>query len=219
VRELREGELDRDKTLGVKKFLSDLASSVEAEDAALAEERRLLAEEARRLEEAGEDGGETAPSGPPGPLRSGMEVLAGPSRRRGLLRRRDRKGRWVVAIGSLRMSFAEGELVPLRTGGQAAEAEARRPLIAAADLDGSRSAGPEINLRGMRPPEALDALRRQIDGAILAGLHEFAVIHGKGDGVLQKAVHDCLRDEPAVADYYFSRPELGGFGRTEVVLK
>jgi DNA mismatch repair protein MutS2 len=218
VRELREGELDRDKTLAVKKFLADLAVSVEAEDAALEEERRLLAEDARRLE-AGEEGGEAVPAAPPGPLAPGMEVLAGPSRRRGTLRRRDRRGRWVVEIGSLRMNFAEEELVPLPAGGRAAGEEALRPLIAAADLDGSRSASPEINLRGMRLEEALDALRRQIDGAVLGGLHEFAVIHGKGDGILQKAVHDYLRDEQAVADYYFSRPELGGFGRTEVVLK
>ncbi|MDR2160013.1 MAG: Smr/MutS family protein [Treponema sp.] len=215
VRELREGELDRNKTLGVKKFLSDLAASVEAGDAALEEERRLLAEDARRLEEAaGEGGGGTAPAALPGPLTPGTEVLAGPSRRRGLLRRRDRQGRWVVEIGSLRMRFSEGDLIPLPAG-----EPARRPLIAVADLDGSRRAGPEINLRGMRLEEALDALRRQIDGAVLGGLHEFAVIHGKGDGILQKAVHDYLGNERAVADYYFSRPELGGFGRTEVVLK
>ena len=218
VRELREGELNRDKTLGGKKFLANLAASVEAEDAALAEERRFLAEDARRLEESGRDGAAVS-SAPQGPLRPGMEVLAGPSRRRGTLRRRDRQGRWVVEIGSLRMSFPEEELVPPPAGERTAEEQARRPLIAAADLDGSRSAVLEINLRGMRPQEALDALRRQIDGAVLGGLRGFAVIHGKGDGILRKAVHDCLRDEQAVADYYFSRPELGGFGRTEVVLK
>ncbi|GHV54377.1 hypothetical protein AGMMS49579_14820 [Spirochaetia bacterium] len=65
----------------------------------------------------------------------------------------------------------------------------------------------------------MEALRRQIDAAVLGGLHEFAVIHGKGEGILQKGVHDYLKKESAVADYYFSRPELGGFGRTEVILK
>ena len=67
--------------------------------------------------------------------------------------------------------------------------------------------------------EALESLRRQIDAALLYGLREFAVVHGKGDGILQKGVHQWLKQEPAVADYYFSRPELGGFGRTEVILK
>jgi len=77
----------------------------------------------------------------------------------------------------------------------------------------------EINLLGMRLEEALENLRRQIDAAALAGLREFSVVHGKGDGILQKGVEDYLRNDPAVANYYFSRPELGGSGRTEVVLK
>ncbi|MDR2952371.1 MAG: Smr/MutS family protein [Treponema sp.] len=54
---------------------------------------------------------------------------------------------------------------------------------------------------------------------MLAGLREFSVVHGKGDGILQKGIQDYLRSDPAVADFRFSRPELGGFGRTEVVLK
>jgi DNA mismatch repair protein MutS2 len=58
-----------------------------------------------------------------------------------------------------------------------------------------------------------------MDAALLGGLREFAVVHGKGDGVLQKAVHEFLKKQPSVADYYFSRPELGGFGRTEVILR
>lgn len=77
----------------------------------------------------------------------------------------------------------------------------------------------ELNLLGMRLNEALEALGRQIDAAVIGSLHEFSVVHGKGDGVLSKGVHDFLRKDPRVADYYFSRPESGGFGRTEVMLK
>jgi DNA mismatch repair protein MutS2 len=71
----------------------------------------------------------------------------------------------------------------------------------------------------MRLDEALEALRRQTDAAVLNGLGTFSVIHGTGEGILQKGVHDWLKKEPSVADFYFSRPELGGFGRTEVVLR
>jgi DNA mismatch repair protein MutS2 len=45
------------------------------------------------------------------------------------------------------------------------------------------------------------------------------VVHGKGNGVLQKGIHAYLKNDPSVADYYFARPELGGFGRTEVILR
>jgi DNA mismatch repair protein MutS2 len=77
----------------------------------------------------------------------------------------------------------------------------------------------ELGIRGMRLAEAIDALRKQIDAAVLSGLGRFAVIHGKGGGILMKGVHEYLAGDPRVAEYYFSRPELGGFGRTEVILK
>jgi DNA mismatch repair protein MutS2 len=226
VREIKEneGELTREKTLKVKEFLADLERSVEEENAGLEREEQSLEEERRRLEaqeegETGEAGGKAGI-----PLMPGTEVLAGPSRRRGRILRPDKKasrgeGRpgassWIVEIGSLKMSFAETELVPL-----APSKEAPRPVIAQADLASPAGAQGEISLRGMRLEEALEALRHQIDAAVLSGLREFSVVHGKGDGILQKGVHDYLRNESAVADYYFSRLELGGFGRTEVILK
>ncbi|MCL2600205.1 MAG: endonuclease MutS2, partial [Treponema sp.] len=56
VRELREGEVTREKTLKVKEFLGELARTVEAEDAALEAEKQAIAEE-RRSGEARPGGG------------------------------------------------------------------------------------------------------------------------------------------------------------------
>jgi DNA mismatch repair protein MutS2 len=229
VRELREGELDREKTAGVKKFLSDLARTVEAEDRALEEETRLLAGERRRVEAAYAEGPAENPAAdnPAGPgasprapaLGPGVDVLAGERRRPGRVIRLDRKASgeggniWLVETGSLKMAFPEEALVPL-----APPKERPAPRISA-EYDAAPAASFEISLRGQRLPEALELLRRQIDAALLSGLKTFSVIHGKGDGILQRGVHDYLKKDPAVADYYFSRPESGGFGRTEVVLK
>jgi DNA mismatch repair protein MutS2 len=241
VREVKEGELSREKTLKVKEFLKDLAGSAAVENEALEAESRVLAEERRRLEQpveaeygstfggnaegsaAAQSDGES-PGGRSGTglaIEPGAEVLAGEFRRRGRVIRADRKSRkespalryWIVEIGSLKMSFPETELVPVRP------LPGTKPLIAAADLAQTPQALFELSLRGMRLEEALEALERQIDAAALAGLHAFSVIHGKGDGILQRGVHEYLKTQPMVADYYFSRPELGGFGRTEVALK
>ncbi|MDR1858631.1 MAG: Smr/MutS family protein [Treponema sp.] len=211
VRELREEELTREKTLKVKEFLGELARTVEAEDAALEEEERAIAGERRRAEnQRGTDDGGTTDFAP------GMEVLAGEQRRRGVLVRRAKKSAgenaWVVEIGPLKVSYPERELVP-------ATPLPRKPVAASVELAAIPAARAEINLCGLRLEEAFEALRRQIDAAVLHGLGGFSVVHGKGDGILQKGVHDWLKKEPSVADYYFSRPELGGFGRTEVVLK
>ncbi|MDR2403830.1 MAG: endonuclease MutS2 [Spirochaetaceae bacterium] len=219
VRELKEGELTREKTRSVKDFLSDLESAVIAGVKDLEREDEALEEERLRLEsaEAGETaGGEEPPEKPAAELSigPGAEVLTGPFRRRGRVLRAGRKGAWIVEVGSLRMTLEERELIPVRSSRQE-----EKPLITRADLAEDTRAMFELNLRGMRLEEALDSLGRQIDAALLSGLREFSVIHGKGDGILRQGVHEFLKKAPQVADYYFSRPELGGFGRTEVVLK
>jgi DNA mismatch repair protein MutS2 len=241
VRELKEGEINREKTLGVKEFLRDLERAVSAEEAALETEEEQLSGDRRRLEAGdyeGDAGGKSGGRGARGSkasgrkvsdreaagpgeesgkaplsIRNGAEVLAGESRRRGTVIRPGKKGTWVVEIGSLKMTFDERDLIPVLP----AQGD-KVPLVLQADLAGDTQACFELSLRGMRLDEALEALRRQIDAAVLMGLHEFSVVHGKGEGVLQKGVHDYLKHQNQVADYYFSRPELGGFGRTEVIL-
>jgi DNA mismatch repair protein MutS2 len=206
VRELREGEITREKTLRVKEFIAGLEEAVEAEDRALEAEMADITDIAKE-----------PPAGGPA-LAPGVEVLAGEQRRRGRIVRLDRKTAdavtWIVELGSLKLSMDEKELTPV-----ASPKTPPKPLAASLDLAVSQGPQIELSLRGMRLEEALDSLRRQIDAAVLAGMHEFSVIHGKGEGILQKGVHEYLRNENAVADYYFSRPELGGFGRTEVILK
>jgi len=215
VRELKEGALSpeealsREQMLKVKGFLNELAQTVEAENAALDEEERAIAKERRRADSGVEPAASFAP---------GMDVLAGGSKRRGVLVRLDKKSpagnTWIVEIGSLKISFPEQELVPA-----ASTRRSPQPVTAQVDWAEVPVARAEINLCGMRLEEALEALRRQTEASMLCGLKTFAVIHGKGEGILQRGVHEWLKKDPFVADYYFSHPELGGFGRTEVVLK
>jgi DNA mismatch repair protein MutS2 len=206
VRELKEGEVDREKTLKVKEFLAELARNVENESAALDEEERTIIEQFRQ--NTNETVSVLAPD---------MEVLAGSSKQRGVIIREDKKSSagnsWIVKIGSIKMSFPEKDLIP------ASGVEANKTASWDAEYGLSAAAVFELKLIGMRLEEAKDALRRQIEAALLSGLKTFAVIHGKGSGILQKGIHDYLKNDPAIADYYFARPELGGFGRTEVVLK
>jgi len=208
VRELKEGEVDREKTLKVKEFLNELARNVENESAALDEEERVIREQFLKPET---DAASSAAFIP------GMEVFAGLSKQRGVIVRTGKKSAdgnsWIVKVGSLKMSFHEKDLTP------AAPAKTSSSASWAAEYGVSGSAVFELKLLGMRLEEATEALRRQIEAATLSGLKTFSVIHGKGSGILQKGIHDYLKKEPAVEDYYFSRPELGGFGRTEVVLR
>jgi len=220
VRELKEGEIDREKTLKVKEFLNELGSYAETESKILTTEERAIREQVLKSEKINtEQKIEFAP---------GMEVLAGVSRQMGIIIRTDKKSSrsvdaetsWLVEIGSLKMSFPESELIPVPQKASAKSNKKQKSFTAwAADYGSSNDVVYELKIRGMRFEEAMDAVRRQVDAAILTGLRTFAIVHGKGHGILRQGVHDFLRNHPAVADFHFSRPEVGGFGRTEVVLK
>ena len=207
VREVKEGEVSREKTLKVKDFLLELDRAVDRESENLGTMQAELYEQEKAIM-----GDEDGPAGTE--IRPGLTVLAGGKRLRGKVRRPAKKGFWVVEIGSVSMIFPEKELVV-----EGRPQTAVKP--ASVSIDYRLPAGtiaPELNVRGMRLADAIDALQRHIDSALVLGLNEISVIHGKGDGILQLGIHDYLRGQNVVADYHFSHPDMGGFGRTEVTL-
>ncbi len=76
------------------------------------------------------------------------------------------------------------------------------------------SPGIEINLRGQRADEALEALERYLDSAYLAGLPFVRIIHGKGTGKLRQVIREALSHNPNVKSYEAGRGNEGGEGVT-----
>ncbi|MFQ3547023.1 MAG: Smr/MutS family protein [Termitinemataceae bacterium] len=232
VREVREGELTRDKTLAVKEFLAGLEQQVRETDRQLEAEARTLQEMEAQLAAdvyavsatASEpDSGKQSrsvrqrfgsKSMVPLVFKADAEVLYGPSKRRGRLVRQEKKGFWIVEFGAVKMQVPEQDLtlVPPKQ-------EATVSVVTQYDISETMTPKLELNIRGERLEDALELVRKQIEGAALTGLYEFSIIHGKGDGILQRGVHEYLKQHPLVADYYFASPEQGGFGKTQVVLK
>jgi DNA mismatch repair protein MutS2 len=194
VRELREGEITKSKTKRAKQFLHDLTEQLE--------------EKTAETEGAAERG---APPEEAVPFREGMEVVFSENRNRGVLLRKNKEKRWVVAVGNMKIEADETELRPLKP-------EKERPV--AVDYSAEKVQIPmELDIRGMRYEEAQGELRKYLDNAVLQGMERLEIIHGKGEGVLQDAVRKVLRELPVVEDFSFAPPEIGGFGKTIVVLK
>ena len=74
----------------------------------------------------------------------------------------------------------------------------------------TQSAKNELDVRGMTADETVALVERFIDGAQLRHLNQVTIIHGKGTGVLRKAVHECLKRSRQVKSY-----RLGRFGEGE----
>jgi DNA mismatch repair protein MutS2 len=75
-----------------------------------------------------------------------------------------------------------------------------------------------LDLRGKRGDEAVKELTWYLDEAIRRNLHQLEIIHGKGDGILKKLVHEHLATRREVKHHELAPWERGGPGCTLVEL-
>lgn len=74
----------------------------------------------------------------------------------------------------------------------------------------------EIDVRGMRGDEALQAVTYFIDDAILVGSSRVRILHGTGTGALRQLIRDYLKTTPGVTLFRDEHVQLGGSGITVV---
>ncbi|MCI6693107.1 MAG: endonuclease MutS2 [Clostridium sp.] len=82
-----------------------------------------------------------------------------------------------------------------------------------------KSVESRVDLRGMDSEEACYRVDKYLDEAYMANLGEVTIVHGKGTGVLRKAINDMLKRHPHVKNYRLGEYGEGGDGVTIVVLK
>ncbi len=73
---------------------------------------------------------------------------------------------------------------------------------------------PDLDIRGMRGDEALQAVRYFIDDAVLMGVQRVRILHGKGNGILRSLIRQYLSAEPTVTSYHDEDVRFGGAGIT-----
>jgi DNA mismatch repair protein MutS2 len=76
-----------------------------------------------------------------------------------------------------------------------------------------------LDIRGEYAEDALTRLMNFTDEAIMLGIPEIKIIHGRGNGVLRQVVRDYLYSVPEVASLGNEVTERGGDGATLAVLK
>ena len=119
-----------------------------------------------------------------------------------------------VKVGNL---FTTVEIRSLRKIDREPSRSAKQGAKAA--YDSGNTVSREIHLRGMTVEEAKEELDRFLDRAVVAGLQQVYVIHGKGSGVLRKMLTEYLRNHPEVESLRLGNWNEGGAGVTIVKLK
>ncbi|MGC9004470.1 MAG: endonuclease MutS2 [bacterium] len=204
---LRELEEEKERILAnarreAEEFLRDVRERVEA---ILKEkkERKEKRDEWRKVWEKVR--GEEAP-----PFKIGERVLVGTIGREGSVV--DIKGeRLLVDVEGKKMLVHPSQLIHL--GERKEEKPAMSSYIPISPLVR------EVNLRGMSVEEALYELDKEIDRAYFEGVKRLRVIHGKGRGILRKAVWDFLKEHKLVRSFQLADVREGSYGATIVELK
>lgn len=76
----------------------------------------------------------------------------------------------------------------------------------------------DLDVRGMRGDEAINAVTYFIDDAILVGMARVRILHGKGNGILRQLIRQYLATIPNVTSYQDEHVQFGGSGITVVDL-
>lgn len=77
----------------------------------------------------------------------------------------------------------------------------------------------DIDVRGMRGDEAINAVTYFIDDAILVGMTRVRILHGTGTGALRQLIRQYLSTVPNVIAYKDEHVQFGGAGITVVDLE
>ena len=74
----------------------------------------------------------------------------------------------------------------------------------------------EIDVRGMRGDEAIQAVTYFIDDAIMVGVSKVRILHGTGNGILRQLIRQYLITTPGVRSAHDEHIQFGGAGITVV---
>ncbi len=131
-------------------------------------------------------------------------------------------GSWVnVAVGSI-ISKVQKEDVEHISNNEYNNAVKSMPKQMSAHSEGLAERRlnfkPNIDIRGERLMEALDIVSRFIDDALMVGIGEVKILHGKGNGILKEEIRKYLRTVPGVVSCKDEDVQFGGSGITVVKL-
>ncbi|MCK5519863.1 MAG: Smr/MutS family protein, partial [Candidatus Marinimicrobia bacterium] len=143
-------------------------------------------------------------------LKAGDKVWVKSMEQNGIIREINQKNNKIwVDISGTRMRLDIGWLAPHRK---------RKQKIQTTVTSDNSFVKYRLDLRGKRMDTAISELEKFLDSAILSGLNSVEILHGKGDGILKRAVEDMLPSDPRVKKFQMAPVEQGGAGITLVDL-
>ena len=241
IREIREAQAQKDETRRARQQLEDFRiKSVESQEGMQDEEIERKMEKIRRRQERkkrptsdpSRKGGETSGFSSSNSAQLSPSLMGGVGGGSSWVRIKGQTsvGRLLsvdgknatVLFGQMRTTVKADRLVPARepkreespTGSTFLSRETQNLM-----REKSLNFQQDIDVRGMRADEALQAVQYFIDDATQVGVSRVRILHGTGTGALRQVIRQYLRTVPSVVDARDEHVQFGGAGITVVDLQ
>ena len=237
IREIRESQAEKQKTQEVRSDLREFAASMEKDDSRSATddmierkmaqiiERKRRQQERREKREASVKAGVRnadvkalqPPVSEPAAITEGTCVSFKDSGLMGEVVRIS-GAKATVAVGEIITRADISNLVPVSGNRMKAASKPVKTTVTLSSsiIERKLNFKPSIDIRGMRLEEAIRTVTRFIDDAMMVGMGEVSILHGKGNGILKEEIRKYLKITPGVASFADEHIERGGSGITVV---
>ena len=229
IRTIKEAQAEKEKTRLVRQELADFRESIdnltskEQEDK-IARKMEKLKEKQNRKKEKKQNGTKEQPAvqqtPKATPITEGCPVrIKGQSSVGEVLEINGKNA--VVAFGSIKTTVKTERLE--RSNAVPQKQEATKSSFVSNQTQDSMyekklNFKQDIDVRGMRGDEALQAVTYFVDDAILVGMSRVRILHGTGTGILRTLIRQYLQTIPGVRHFADEHIQLGGAGITVVDL-
>ena len=229
IRTIKEAQAEKEKTRLVRQELADFRESIdnltskEQEDK-IARKMEKLKEKQNRKKEKKQNGTKEQPTvqqtPKATPITEGCPVrIKGQSSVGEVLEINGKNA--VVAFGSIKTTVKTERLERSNAVPQKQES-AKSSFVSNQTQDSmyekKLNFKQDIDVRGMRGDEALQAVTYFVDDAILVGMSRVRILHGTGTGILRTLIRQYLQTIPGVRHFADEHIQLGGAGITVVDL-
>ena len=229
IRTIKEAQAEKEKTRLVRQELADFRESIdnltskEQEDK-IARKMEKLKEKQNRKKEKKQNGTKEQPAvqqtPKATPITEGCPVrIKGQSSVGEVLEINGKNA--VVAFGSIKTTVKTERLERSNAVPQKQES-AKSSFVSNQTQDSMYEKKlnfmQDIDVRGMRGDEALQAVTYFVDDAILVGMSRVRILHGTGTGILRTLIRQYLQTIPGVRHFADEHIQLGGAGITVVDL-
>ena len=214
IREIRESQAEREKTKAVRAELEDYKRTINESEAE--RDEKLTNSSVRKKPSSKRD---MTKIGQDSAIKVGGYVRMSDGGITGQVLSIEGKNA-EVAFGAIRTRVSVNKLRAVNAPRQSATTQSETLTRSTTDDIRARQLrfNPEIDVRGMRADEALQAVTYFLDDASQFSAQRVRILHGTGTGALRQAIRQYLSTSPVVEHYADEDVRFGGAGITVVTM-